>query len=271
MPSSAKSYQITISDDKTLLIDALHQNTLLSKQKLKLALLNGAVWLKNKIGVHRVRKAKKILAKDDVIFLYYNESILQQQPTKPTLIEDFDNFSIWHKLYGMYCQGSKWGDHCTINRWIEQNCQRPTFIVHRLDRATTGLIIIAHSKTIAQYFSKLFQAKQVEKHYHAKVLGQFPTKQQVVDFSINNKPALSILSLIEYNKKRNQSLINVEIKTGRKHQIRIHLSKLNYPIIGDRLYGDKNQEIDLQLCCHRLTFKNPNTGTNSTFINKKCD
>ena len=64
--------------------------------------------------------------------------------------------SIWYKPYGIYCQGSKWGDHHTIHRMAEQQLQRPCFIVHRLDRATTGLVIVAHKKKIAAALAALF-------------------------------------------------------------------------------------------------------------------
>ncbi len=270
MNLNQQTYQITNVIDDTTVIELLAKNTPLSKQKIKMALSNGAVWLQNKIGTHRVRKAKKCLQIDDQLFLYYNQTLLQTQPDAPTLVEDFGNFSIWHKPYGMFCQGSKWGDHCTINRWIEKTHDRPAFIVHRLDRATTGLIIIAHSKKMAQYFSNLFQQRQVEKHYRAKVMGEFPNKELIINTDINQQTALTIVNRQSYDNLTNQSLLNVEIKTGRKHQIRIHLSENNYPIIGDRMYGDDTHDVDLQLCCYRLAFINPNTNEPINFINSKC-
>lgn len=265
-----QTFQVINQQANTSVIDCLFENTPLSKQKLKQALTCGAVWLQNSYGTNRVRKAKKTLNTGDTLFVYYNESLLQTLPPTPTLIEDNQNFSIWHKPYGMFCQGSKWGDHCTINRWVEKHLQRPAFIVHRLDRATTGLIIIAHSKTMAQYFSNLFQQRQVAKHYRAKVVGKYPDKPQTYHSDVNQQSALTIVNLLAYDALNNISHLNVEIKTGRKHQIRIHLSENNFSIIGDRLYGSDKLDVDLQLCCYSLAFNNPNTNEKVLYNNLKC-
>ena len=143
--------------DKTA-VDILGESTELTKQAIKQAMTKGAVWLSRKQGTQRVRRASKLLKPGDRLHIYYDEAVLEQHPACAVLISDEGLYSIWCKPYGMLSQGSKWGDHCTINRWIEKNLQpqRPAFIVHRLDRAATGLMIIAHQKKIAAYFSELF-------------------------------------------------------------------------------------------------------------------
>ena len=80
------------------------------------------------------------------------------------LIEDLIDYSVWYKPYGMLSQGSKWSDHCTIARFAQKNLsnERPAFIVHRLDRAATGLILIAHSKKAAKALSSLFENRTIE-------------------------------------------------------------------------------------------------------------
>jgi tRNA pseudouridine32 synthase/23S rRNA pseudouridine746 synthase len=270
MQEEKRTFHLICETDGIVLIDLFYSQTQLSKQKLKLALKNGAVWLKNEHGIARVRKAKKRLKTSNELFLYYDPTILKAQPNAPTLVLDEQDYSIWIKPYGMYCQGSKWGDHFTINRWVENHLQRPTFIVHRLDRATSGLMILVHSKKMAQYFSAQFASHTIEKHYRAWVQGNFPKEEQIYQEDVNAKQALSIANLVRFNQQKNQSLVNVQIKTGRKHQIRVHLSNAGFPIIGDRLYGIEDKILDLQLCCYHLIFTCPLSNKRANFTHKEC-
>lgn len=245
--------------DKTA-VDILGESTDLTKQVIKKTMTKGAVWLTRNQSTQRIRRADKILKPGDHLHLYYDPEILDKQPDNAILIADESAYSIWFKPYGMLSQGSKWGDHCTINRWVEKNLkpQRPAFIVHRLDRAATGLIIIAHQKKIAAYFSRLFQDCQIEKHYQAIVYGQFPD-HKTLDEKINDKSATSHVEPLEYDATTNQSHLKISIETGRKHQIRRHLSEAGFPIVGDRLYGSETDPYDKNLCltsCY-LSFVSP--------------
>ncbi|MEH6468376.1 MAG: RNA pseudouridine synthase [Porticoccus sp.] len=251
------------STDKTA-VDILGESTELTKQAIKQTMSKGAVWLTRHNSTRRIRRADKPLKPGDNLHLYFDQTILEQQPDEAILIADEGLYSIWHKPYGMLCQGSKWGDHYTINRWVEKNLkpQRPAFIVHRLDRAATGLIIIAHQKKIAAYFSNLFQCREMEKKYQAIVYGKFPAELTLTS-EIDNKPARSHARSINFNSATNQSLVKIDIETGRKHQIRQHLSKAGFPIVGDRLYGQEEHNgtdgggKDLCLTSYYLSFISP--------------
>jgi tRNA pseudouridine32 synthase/23S rRNA pseudouridine746 synthase len=168
----------------------------------------------------------------------------------------------------MLSQGSKWGDHCTINRWVEQNHhpQRPAFIVNRLDRAAQGLMLIAHTKSAASALSGLFEKRAINKQYTALVSGSFP-EHLMLDAAVDNKHALSKASLLTYSSIANKSLVSVEIETGRKHQIRKHLSGASFPIIGDRLYGPKVDDSSVNLCLVStyLAFNCPITGLDKSY------
>ncbi len=241
-------------------VEALKQATNFSKQQLKQVMAKGAVWLTHHDSTQRLRRADKVLSSGDTLHLYYDEALLNQQPDDAILVADEGAYSIWYKPYGMLSQGSKWGDHFTINRWVEKHHQpqRPAFIVHRLDRAASGLIIIAHKKQTAAYFAKLFQRREIEKHYQAIVHGLFGD-DQTINNPIDDKPAVSHVHLLEYDKTLNQSRVHVRIDTGRKHQIRRHLSESGFPIVGDRLYGqaDDNSARNLCLSSCYLSFISP--------------
>lgn len=254
---------ITAKNSQQTAIDFLAEHTPLSKQKLKKAMANGAAWLESSIGIHRLRRAKKIINENDTLHLYYDETIQNSAPLIAELIADEVEYSIWNKPFGMYSQGSKWGDQCTIYRWAEEHLkpQRPAFLVHRLDRAASGLIILAHTKKAATAFSRLFESRDIQKHYTASVEGDLTalTLPLTISDEIDNKAALSrIIAVKKINE--NSTDIIIEIETGRKHQIRKHLSASGFPIIGDRLYGSGQSSEDLKLQSSYLKFNCPLTG-----------
>jgi len=261
--SSSQHFEahITIAYADITALDHLASNTSLSRQKLKKAMSNGAVWLESSIGTQRLRRAKKILAVNDLLHLYYDEVIQNTEPEDALLIADEGEYSIWNKPYGMYSQGTKWGDQCTLHRYAEKHLQpqRPAFPVHRLDRAASGLMILAHSKTMAATFSTLFKDRRIQKRYRAVVEGKLDNISLpfVISSDIDDKPAVS--SIISLEKHCDHTIVTMEIKAGRKHQIRKHLSELGYPIVGDRLYGSGKSEENLQLQSNYLKFNCPLT------------
>ena len=249
---------ITVHDNTTTAVDHIATASGLSKQKVKQAMQKGAVWLTQGTKTRRLRRASKLAKPGDSLHLYYNEHILAAVPSAPTLIADETAYSVWYKPCGMLSQGSKWGDHCTITRWVEQNLkpQRPCFVIHRLDRAATGLILVGHQKRSAAALSKLFQLRELEKHYRVIVHGQFPTEPATHTFTtaIDGRSACSHVRCLEYNIENDQSLLEVVIESGRKHQIRRHLSEAGFAVVGDRIYGQGDDSQDLQLTACYLAF-----------------
>lgn len=260
------------------------QNTSLSKTELKQAINKGALWLtpaKNKKQTQRLRRVKRQLVVGDELHFYFNSIVLSTPVPQAELIEDLIDYSIWYKPYGMLSQGSKWSDHCTIARFAQQHLkpERPAFIVHRLDRAATGLIIIAHSKKAARLLTAMFEIRStknheateinLEKYYQIIVHGNHSLRQQpeVIVADVDGKSARSTFSCLAYNKELDQSLIKVKIDSGRKHQIRIHAASINFPVVGDRLHGkaDDNEMKNLQLCAVSLSFLCPLSGERKKF------
>ena len=267
MPDSPDTFErhITVAKDGVTAVDAFSAETDLSRQAIKQAMHKGAVWLTHGKHTQRLRRASKTVKPGDNLHLYYNPAVLAMQPPPAHLVVDEGDYSIWFKPSGMLSQGSKWGDHCTIARWAEQHIepQRPAFTVHRLDRAASGLILIAHGKKVASALSELFREHSIEKHYAAIVQGHFPASPAIITFNtdIGGRPATTHVRVIDYNNERNCSLLDVEIETGRKHQIRKHLAEASFPIIGDRLYNLTDEHtLDLQLTAISLAFTCPLTG-----------
>ncbi len=242
----------------------------LSKQAVKQAMKKGALWIENTKGIRRLRRADTIPARQSTLHFYYAPDVLESVPPTPTLISDEQSYSVWYKPPNMLSQGSKWGDHCTINRWIEMGTpfqtqpQRNCFVVHRLDKAARGLMLIAHKKSVAAKLSSLFEKRNIDKRYRVIVEGEFSEEEQVITSEIDGKAAHSIAKRIEFSSAKKRTLLEVAIKTGRKHQIRIHMSRAGYPVVGDRLHGIAGEQPDsqeeLQLSAFSLSYVCPITG-----------
>ncbi len=215
------------------------------------------------------------LIEGDLLHLYYDSEILSAQTPDARLVADEGDYSIWDKPCGMYSQGTKWGDHSSICRWIEmfgcekyQLGERQAYLVHRLDRATSGLIVVAHKKKVTQKLARLFEDRKVEKRYQAIVHGHFPDSILRLEADIDGKVALTEILENHFDPTSNCSTLKINLATGRKHQIRKHLADANFPIVGDRLYGEKvdvGKDIvelnsNLRLRCLYLSFPCPVSG-----------
>ncbi|NVK22269.1 MAG: RluA family pseudouridine synthase [Kangiellaceae bacterium] len=254
-----------IIEQKINVLELLASHTDLSKQKLKDAMNKGAVWLSSSASAKNakvIRRKKAKLQAGNQLSLHYNKSVLEQEVTEPKLVDDQADYSVWYKPYGLWSQGSKWGDHCSIGRLVEQyfDFGRQSYIVHRLDRAANGLMLIAHNKKAAHKLAEMFAKRKVQKVYHATVMGKLIDKQ-TINLDIDGKTAISHLAPLEYLNELDQSRVEVIIETGRKHQIRKHLAAIGHSIVGDRLYGGADDSCpDLQLTAKQLGFICPVSG-----------
>ncbi|GHF96295.1 RluA family pseudouridine synthase [Thalassotalea marina] len=246
-----------------VLLAASQPHAQLSVGQIKSAINKGALWLSRGKSTTRLRKVKKPLQLNDTLHFYFDQKVLEQQVEPAIVIADYTEYSVLYKPFGMLSQGSKWSDHCTITRWAEQHTvpQRPAFLVHRLDRAASGLIMIAHSKKAAKALSQMFEQRQLSKTYHIICHGHYQLKGHTETQYVDQKPALSHFSALAYHQEANLSLVEVKIETGRKHQIRIHAAHQGFPVVGDRLHGkgDCQSEVNLQLCAVKLSFSCPIT------------
>jgi len=250
---------LTVKSDNITAIDILAEHTDFSRQKLKQIMKQGAVWLTQGQSTRRIRRASKKLSAGQIVHLYYNAGVLQETDFAAQLIADEGDYSVWFKPSGMLSQGTKYGDHSAIYRWAETHLQpqRNAFLVHRLDRATSGLIIIAHSKKAATALAELFSQRAVNKYYKALVNGVL-NAPVTINKILDNKKALTKILSAETLDNEQYSLLDIQLLTGRKHQIRQHLSSLGHPIVGDRLYAnEKEYNTDLCLTAYKIDFTSP--------------
>lgn len=147
-------------------------------------------------------------------------------------------------------------------------------IVHRLDRHTSGVLIVARTDHAHRALAAQFHDRQVEKTYLALVHGRIKQSHGRIASPISRDPlhrtrmsarlksgrsALTEYTVIE--QLSDFALLSVRIATGRTHQIRVHLSSINHPVVGDRLYGAPRSTLDrFFLHAHRVRFRSPSTG-----------
>jgi tRNA pseudouridine32 synthase/23S rRNA pseudouridine746 synthase len=242
--------------------DFLASKTGLSKMKVKDAMNKGAVWIKKKGRLQRLRKATTLLQAGAHIEIHYDESLLSLVPPKPSLISDQVHYSTWLKPSGLMAQGTMFGDHCSLLRQAELFFQmkRPVFLVHRLDRESDGIMLIAHSKEAAAMLSDIFRKKEIIKEYRVEVLGSLGEQggKETIDLPIDGKTAVTDYEVLSHDFQNNTTTVSAFIKTGRLHQIRRHFDMIGHPVMGDPQYGkgNKNRE-GMKLTAASLKFRCP--------------
>ncbi len=251
--------------------DYLVSKSGLSKSKVNDAMHKGAVWLKKKRGgMNRLRRATAVLKKGDHIELHYDKKILSITPPSADCLGDRGNYSVWDKPPGMTAQGTLYGDHCSLMRHAELffSPQRKVFLVHRLDREASGVMLIAHDKPAAAGLSELFQKNLITKRYRAEVLGDLGEKdlKGTMEFPLDGKSAMTEYQVLSYDPERNTSTADIVIRTGRLHQIRRHFEMIGHPVMGDPKYGKGNKNAEgLKLTAVSLRFRCPVTGKEVEF------
>lgn len=253
MPST---FDFTTTTSTQTAVDFLAEKTGLPKARIKDAMNKGACWWTLKGKQVRLRRATKALPQGTRIQLYYDEQVLSRTPPAGQLMADQGRYSIWYKPHGLLAQGSQWGDHCSLLRWVELERNRECFLIHRLDADAAGLMMIAHDSQAAALLSQLFQTRDLKKYYQAQVMGELIANDLRIDKALDGKESVSVVNTITISDDRSSTLVEVLIETGRKHQIRRHLSGIGHAIIGDRLYGS-GSKMPLQLLAYKLEFRCP--------------
>lgn len=191
--------------------------------------------------------------------------------TIPILYSD-DEIVIINKEAGLSVQGGK-NISESVDSLLSQQIGQKMFLVHRLDKDTSGILVVAKSSQAAAKWTKIFASHIIKKEYLALCLGKMEKNEGILETPIevkgvkkNARTFYKVIKTENINLDANTSiplsLISLVLDTGRMHQIRIHLSKNHCPILADNKHGDfrinklvkKNLGIkNLQLAAVKLT------------------
>ena len=193
----------------------------------------------------------------------------------PNLIQEVyqdQHLIIVNKPEGMKTHGNQPSEIALLNHvsaYVGQTC----YVVHRLDMETSGLVLFAKNPFILPILNRLLEKKEISREYWAQVDGYISSKElvfrdkigrdrhdrrkRIVDTKNGQYAETHVSRLKQFPNKT--SLVRCKLKTGRTHQIRVHLSHHNLPILGDPLYNSKGKSSRLMLHAFRLSFTHPLT------------
>lgn len=245
--------------------------------------------------VQKERKLKKgtiVRTGDKVVFLYDIKEEVVQDVDIPVLYEDDDILIINKPPHMPVHSNNPWGKNDLIQQLRRQRDTRELYLAHRIDRETSGIVLIARSTAIASELGEAFFGRKIEKEYTALVFGKIADNKGVIDLPIsgdeksvvrvkmtscNESGAPSITEYTVLKRLNGFTMVNVRPKTGRQHQIRVHFAAIGHPLVGDKIYKDERlfikfiqdgftEELEKELIlsrhalhASRLSFKHPVT------------
>ncbi len=153
-------------------------------------------------------------------------------------------------------------------------------IIHRLDKDTSGLLIVGKNPKVIENVQAQFKERTVEKIYHAIIIGNMRAQKEIIDLPIGRHPkyrkkmcvnengrnAITEYEVLESFDKDKYSLLKINLHTGRTHQIRVHLSYKGAPVVGDKVYSKSSDNYSrLMLHAKSISFDHPTTGERMYF------
>ena len=258
----------------------------MSRSKIQSMIKNGSILVNDSIS-----KASYIVKEDDVIFVSeIHEEIMSASPEKMDLdiVYEDDDVIVVNKSNGVVVHpavGNLSGTLVNGLMYHSKNLSsingefRPG-IVHRIDRDTTGLLMVAKNDRAHEFLAKQLEEKSTERVYWALVWGVIPNDTGTIDAPIgrdsndrkkmcvtasNSKKAITHFRVLERYKRA--TLIELSLETGRTHQIRVHMNYIGYPIVNDPVYGRRKLIDESGQCLHAKTlgFVHPTSGREMIF------
>ena len=250
-PKYAAGIQTLVAgrDDPQFLQDFLAEKFSLSRRTAKAVIDGRNVWVNRKcvwIARYKIKTGDKIEVPDFVVKSAAKqsqgakvESKKKAQPAQKSrhvrVIWSDENYLVCDKPAGLLsCENDE-----SVERLLRVQESLPHLVaVHRLDRDTTGCLLLAKNHSAYLAAVEVFKSRKVLKIYHAVAAGCCEFKHKIIDVALDGKEAVSRVALEAVGD--DASFLRVRIETGRTNQIRRHLAQVRHPIVGDRVFGLKS-------------------------------
>ena len=255
----------------------LSRNKVLEMIDKELVLVNGKV----------VKKSYKVEENDDIFVPddYFKEITLEKEDIPLDILYEDDYILVVNKPSGMVVHpGNGNSNHTLVNALLNhtdklaQKNIRPG-IVHRIDKDTSGVLLVAKTEEALNILSEGFKNKTIKREYIALLKGVYPSNSAIIDAPIgrdvnartkmavtskNSKNAVTHLKVIK--RYKDYTLVSLRLETGRTHQIRVHMNYIGYPVYNDPVYTkDKCSEFGQFLHAKSLEFDHPINGKHMYF------
>ena len=240
-----------------------------------------------KVNGHQAKSNYKLKTGDQVSAMIPEAEMLQVEAEEIPLdiVYEDEHIIVINKPKGMVVHPAAGNYSGTLVNALMKHCGdslsdingviRPG-IVHRIDKDTSGLLVVAKNNHAHEFLSKKLKTHDIKREYIALVEGIIYENYGKIDAPIGRHPVerkkMSVNTKIGRNAVTHFSVLErfptatyleLKLETGRTHQIRVHMAYINHPIIGDEVYGRKKQRFDTQgqvLHARRLSFEHPATG-----------
>lgn len=228
MGNELKRALVDVNTDGATLLEFVAASRGCSKRRAKAMLDARRVFVNRR----RVWMAKHRLRSGDIVETVEGAASKRMKcKDELKILKSGNGFCIVDKPAGILTQGAR-----SIESLAREHLgERSIAAVHRLDRDTSGALILALRPQMRERLVELFCQHRVHKQYLALVTGRFPAKRRAIKQSIDGKSAATDVELLQAAAQA--SLVRCVIHTGRTHQIRRHLESLGYPLAGDKQYG----------------------------------
>lgn len=233
-----------------------------TKSALKKALKNGYIMVNDRLA----NSATYITGGETILLSIPDEAGPQSYKLELELVHEDDHLAAINKPAGILVSGNR---HKTVTNALDQNLAPSSApdattprSVHRLDFATTGILLVGKTQSAIRALNQMFEEKKIEKNYYAIAIGEMESKGSITSL-IDGKESRSDFEVdktVDSPRFGKLNLVRVRPRTGRRRQIRRHFSSIGNPILGDAEYGKRDLILKgkgLYLHAHSLRFDHP--------------
>ncbi|AXE60922.1 RluA family pseudouridine synthase [[Mycoplasma] phocae] len=258
-------------------------NSNISRNDIQELIEQGAVYV-NGVKINKNKYLLKIDDEIEVIKVIDKQINVIEQEIALDIVYECDDYLVINKPSGMVVHPAPGHHDNTLvnalmfhfkNNLSNVNGLLRMGIIHRIDKDTSGLLLVAKNNKAHNYFASLLKNHEIKRSYYAICDGIIENKELHINLPIgrdiknrqkfavtelNSKQAYTIVSVINYLEidGKKKTLVKCNLKTGRTHQIRVHLAYIKHPIYGDPIYNHKIDDFNQRLHAKELDFIDPN-------------